>query len=69
MKQKNIASSGAHLGFSEGRDPNFRKGADQYKAKKSYKISHISVTFWQLESTKLGTQIVDKNFFQGDKPN
>ena len=28
----NIA--GAHLGFSEGRAPNFRKGGNQYKTKK-----------------------------------
>ena len=39
-------NSGAHLGFSEGRGPNFRRGANQYKMKKnisviirSYKIS------------------------------
>ena len=30
---------GAHLGFPEGRGPNFRKGANQYKTKKK----HISV--------------------------
>ena len=26
--------AGAHLGFSEGKGPNFRKGANQYKTKK-----------------------------------
>ena len=26
--------AGAHLGFSEGRGPNFRKGESQYKTKK-----------------------------------
>ena len=31
--QKN-SFSGAGLGFSEGRGPNFRKGANQYKTKK-----------------------------------
>ena len=25
--------TGAHLGFPEGRGPNFRKGANQYKTK------------------------------------
>ena len=28
------SKTGAHLGCSEGRDPNFRKGANQYKAEK-----------------------------------
>ena len=28
------AQSGAHFGFSEGRSPNLRKGAYQYKTKK-----------------------------------
>ena len=28
------AQSGVHLGFSEGRGPNLRKGACQYKTKK-----------------------------------
>ena len=35
--------SGAHLGFSEGRGPNFRKVANQCKTKKKTNISHISV--------------------------
>ena len=35
--------AGAHLGFSEGRGPNFRKGESQYKNKKETNISHISV--------------------------
>ena len=26
--------TGAHLGYLEGRSPNFRKGANQYKTKK-----------------------------------
>ena len=29
-----IHISGVHVGFSEGRGPNFRKGANQYKTKK-----------------------------------
>ena len=30
----NVTRAGAHLGFSEGRGPNFRKGTNQYKTKK-----------------------------------
>ena len=30
----NVFKTVAHLGFSEGRGPNFRKGANQYKTKK-----------------------------------
>ena len=33
----------AHLGFSEGRGPNFRKEANRYKTKKKNNISHILV--------------------------
>ena len=29
-----FVKSGVHLGLSEGRGPNFRKGANQYKRKK-----------------------------------
>ena len=33
--RNHLVRTGAHLGFSEGRGPNFRKGANQYKAKKN----------------------------------
>ena len=29
-----LCDTGAHLGFSEGRGPNFRKRANQYETKK-----------------------------------
>ena len=32
--RKTNTISGAHLRYSEGRGPNFRKGANQYKTKK-----------------------------------
>ena len=35
--------TGVHLGFSEGRGPNFAKEANQYKTKKKTNISHILV--------------------------
>ena len=40
LSQKSFA--GAHIGFSEGRTPNFRKRASQYKANKK----QIQVIYW-----------------------
>ena len=37
-----VTTAGAHLGFSEGRGPGFRKGADQYKTKRNEHKSYIS---------------------------
>ena len=38
----NLNVSGAHLGFSEGRGPNFRKRENQYKTEKNISV----ITFW-----------------------
>ena len=52
MEMKNRSHKGGHLGFLEGRGPNFRKRANHYKTKK------------KLEAIKLGTHmIVDKKSF------
>ena len=46
-------STGAHLGFSEGRGPNFRKGANQYKMKRNKYKSYIGDTFLTIRSYKI----------------
>ena len=57
-------STGAHLEFSEGKGPNFKKGANQYKSKKKRIKSYIGDSFLIIRSYKIGTHmIVDKTFF------
>ena len=65
-------NSGAHLGFSYGRCPNFRKGAKQYKTKKKRIKWHIFFLITrELEDMKLGTHMIlhKKIFFKEVKPN
>lgn len=41
-----LGLAGVHLGFEEGKGPNFRKEANQHKTKKKPNISHTSpITF------------------------
>ena len=47
-----MANTGLHLGFSEGRGPNFRKGANQYKTKKKQCKSYIGDNFLIIKSYK-----------------
>ena len=48
-----ITVSGEHLGFSEGRSPDFRKGANKYKRKRNKYKSYVGDNFLIIRSYKI----------------
>ena len=54
-----VWDTGAHLGFSEGKGLNFRKGKNNTKTKKKTNISHTSHVHFLIitvEAIKVGTR-------------